>query len=204
VTTIWWSLLVVHGHLGALLLPKSGFSAARINPAQRRIPDPARCMGDLRFMSPVHLGDTLEKSSAPRSRPSTRTPRRPVPGNGRDPVDMGILHAANVVALPIIGRLLTTPRRRGGDATAGVGSAPTTSTPPLGPGTWVLRIEPAPDSAQQPPSTRADAASLRGDETTSIDTPNQPSSPTLTKVRSSAQPGHHGRDLRAEHSVHPR
>src|SRR3954447_6301259 len=62
---------------------------------------------------------------------------------------MGILHAANVVALPIIGQLLTTPRRRD----TGAGSAPTISTPPLGPGTWVLRIEPAPDSPQQPPTT---------------------------------------------------
>jgi hypothetical protein len=61
---------------------------------------------------------------------------------------MGILHAANVVALPIIGRLLTAPRRR--DTSAG--SAPTISTPPLGPGTWVLRIEPAPGEPE-PPAT---------------------------------------------------
>jgi len=61
---------------------------------------------------------------------------------------MGILHAANVVALPIIGRLLTTPRRRD----TGAGSAPTISTPPLGPGTWVLRIEPAPGEPE-PPAT---------------------------------------------------
>ena len=63
---------------------------------------------------------------------------------------MGILHAANVVALPIIGRLLTTPRRRDTSATPGAGSTPTISTPPLGPGTWVLRIEPAPGEPEQP------------------------------------------------------
>jgi len=66
---------------------------------------------------------------------------------------MGILHAANVVALPIIGRLLTTPRRRD----TGAGSAPTISTPPLGPGTWVLRIEPAPGEPE-PPAIRFTAA----------------------------------------------
>ena len=64
---------------------------------------------------------------------------------------MGILHAANVVALPIIGGLLTSPRRPDGPAAPGAGSAPTISTPPLGPGTWVLRIEAAPDPPQQPP-----------------------------------------------------
>jgi hypothetical protein len=62
---------------------------------------------------------------------------------------MGILHAANVVALPIIGRLLTGTRRRD----QGTGSAPTIATPPLGPGTWVLRIEPAPDGPEAPPAT---------------------------------------------------
>src|SRR3954463_383361 len=62
---------------------------------------------------------------------------------------MGILHAANVVALPIIGRLLTGTRRRD----QGPGSAPTIATPPLGPGTWVLRIEPAPDGPEAPPAT---------------------------------------------------
>lgn len=49
---------------------------------------------------------------------------------------MGVLHALNVVALPVIGGLLVSNRRRdtGGDA-----SGPS----PLGPGTWLLRIEPA-------------------------------------------------------------
>ncbi len=47
---------------------------------------------------------------------------------------MGVLHAANVVALPVIGRLLAGGRRDG------VGAAPT----PVGPGTWIVRVEPAP------------------------------------------------------------
>jgi hypothetical protein len=59
---------------------------------------------------------------------------------------MGVLHAANVVALPVIGRLLSSNKRldesRVDDSVAGVG--PTMRVPPLGPGTWILRIEPAP------------------------------------------------------------
>ena len=57
---------------------------------------------------------------------------------------MGILHGLNVVALPIIGRLLASDER------PSVGSAPNTSNvssasmPPMGPGTWILRIEEAP------------------------------------------------------------
>ena len=47
---------------------------------------------------------------------------------------MGVLHAANVVALPVIGRLLAGGRRDG------AGAAP----PPVGPGTWVVRVEQAP------------------------------------------------------------
>ena len=67
---------------------------------------------------------------------------------------MGILHAANVVALPIIGRLLTTtPRRAETRVASGTGGAPTISTPPLGPGTWVLRIEAAPEAPDQPPES---------------------------------------------------
>ena len=65
---------------------------------------------------------------------------------------MGVLHAANVVALPIIGRLLSTTRRRRDTAGARRGSAPTISVPPLGPGTWMLRIEPAPGEPE-PPTT---------------------------------------------------
>ena len=58
---------------------------------------------------------------------------------------MGVLHAANVVALPIIGRLLSSNRRldeQRVEPAAGV--PPSVSVPPLGPGTWILRIEPAP------------------------------------------------------------
>ncbi len=57
---------------------------------------------------------------------------------------MGILHAANVVALPIIGGLLSTNNHPGGRATpppsnpSGFGA-----NPPLGAGTWILRIEPS-------------------------------------------------------------
>lgn len=51
---------------------------------------------------------------------------------------MGALHSANVVALPIIGRLLA--GRRQSPETQGTPSG----TPPIGPGTWVLRVEPAP------------------------------------------------------------
>lgn len=49
---------------------------------------------------------------------------------------MGVLHALNVVALPIIGGLLSNNHPR---PTGAVGSAP-----PPGPGTWILRIEQAP------------------------------------------------------------
>ena len=58
---------------------------------------------------------------------------------------MGVLHAANVVALPIIGRLLSSNKRLD-DARSVPTEAPSapTSVPPLGPGTWILRVEPAP------------------------------------------------------------
>ena len=57
---------------------------------------------------------------------------------------MGILHGLNVVALPIIGRLLAgdeRPAAARAPAEVGVSSA---SMPPLGPGTWILKIEEAP------------------------------------------------------------
>ena len=50
---------------------------------------------------------------------------------------MGVLHALNVVALPVIGHLLSSNKRMeqgGGQRT----------TPPLEAGTWILRVEPAP------------------------------------------------------------
>ncbi len=49
---------------------------------------------------------------------------------------MGVLHALNVVALPIIGGLLSSNRPHS------VGSGG--SAPPPGPGTWILRIEQSP------------------------------------------------------------
>ncbi|MEO8264743.1 MAG: hypothetical protein ABI706_04440 [Ilumatobacteraceae bacterium] len=52
---------------------------------------------------------------------------------------MGVLHAANVVALPIIGRLLSSNKRLDEDK----GDRSPGTVPPLGAGTWVLRIEPS-------------------------------------------------------------
>ena len=54
---------------------------------------------------------------------------------------MGILHALNVVALPIIGGLLTSNGPHIGSAN------PVGTAPPPGPGTWILRIEQAPTEA---------------------------------------------------------
>ncbi|MEO6125990.1 MAG: hypothetical protein ABIR32_19995 [Ilumatobacteraceae bacterium] len=60
---------------------------------------------------------------------------------------MGVLHAANVVALPIIGRLLSSNKRLDDNrATASGAAASSGSAPPLGPGTWILRIETPPDT----------------------------------------------------------
>jgi hypothetical protein len=56
---------------------------------------------------------------------------------------MGILHAANVVALPIIGRLLSSNKRLD-EATPG--HPP--QAPPVGAGTWILRVEQAPAGAE--------------------------------------------------------
>ncbi|MEP7112127.1 MAG: hypothetical protein ABI862_02575 [Ilumatobacteraceae bacterium] len=55
---------------------------------------------------------------------------------------MGVLHAANVVALPIIGRLLSSNKR----LDEGKPDRSRTTIPPLGAGTWILRIEPSPES----------------------------------------------------------
>ncbi len=66
---------------------------------------------------------------------------------------MGILHALNVVALPIIGGLLSSNK-----LPAQAPTAPTTtsmssaSMPPLGPGTWILRIEQGPGDSGDPAS----------------------------------------------------
>jgi hypothetical protein len=53
---------------------------------------------------------------------------------------MGLLHTANVVALPVIGNLLAGVRRPGS----------TGQSPPLGEGTWILHVEPAPRSDPGP------------------------------------------------------
>ena len=60
---------------------------------------------------------------------------------------MGVLHAANVVALPIIGRLLSSNKRLDDNkATAAELATPPASAAPIGPGTWILRVEAVPDS----------------------------------------------------------
>lgn len=65
---------------------------------------------------------------------------------------MGVLHAANVVALPIIGRLLSSNKRLDESRVeVAAGAPPSMSMPPLGPGTWILRIDPAPGSAPADP-----------------------------------------------------
>jgi len=72
---------------------------------------------------------------------------------------MGILHAANVIALPIIGGLLASNKRLD-DAPPD----PATSTrspitvPPLGPGTWMVRIEPAPGASPPEQAQRTETA----------------------------------------------
>jgi hypothetical protein len=62
---------------------------------------------------------------------------------------MGILHALNVVALPVIGRLLSLNKRLDDDTPFGehAPSRPATAPgiPPLAPGAWIVRIEPTPD-----------------------------------------------------------
>jgi hypothetical protein len=60
---------------------------------------------------------------------------------------MGVLHALNVIALPVIGGLLSSNRRRD----EGQDRGPSSSSPsPLGPGTWLLRIEPAGGTVVEP------------------------------------------------------
>ena len=71
---------------------------------------------------------------------------------------MGILHAANVVALPIIGRLLSSNKRLD-DGKLDRSSA---GAPPVGAGTWILRIEPSPGPYA---GTDTDAPDLGGPTT---------------------------------------
>lgn len=58
---------------------------------------------------------------------------------------MGILHAINVVALPIIGRMLSSNRRFDDERAQNSAASPAGAIPPLGAGTWILRVEQAPD-----------------------------------------------------------
>ena len=65
---------------------------------------------------------------------------------------MGVLHAANVVGLPIIGGLLSNNRRlEDGAERRTVAPGPSGSGPPLGPGTWILRVEPYGDTGEPGP-----------------------------------------------------
>lgn len=63
---------------------------------------------------------------------------------------MGILHAAHVVALPLIGRMLTANRQLEEGHTSRSPSGGQMAAPPLGPGAWIVRIEPSGDP-QRPP-----------------------------------------------------
>ena len=66
---------------------------------------------------------------------------------------MGLLHAVNVVALPVIGRLLSLNKRLDDDAPkAPVASTMPSGVPPLGPGTWIVRVESAGGDPTPPPS----------------------------------------------------
>ncbi len=70
---------------------------------------------------------------------------------------MGILHTLNVVALPVIGGLLTNNSRlEQRSRTPGAPVASTATIPPLGPGTWILRIEPAPAGTDDRSDAEAD------------------------------------------------
>ena len=64
---------------------------------------------------------------------------------------MGILHAANVVALPIIGGLLSSNKRLDDARPDGGPSQSTIAVPPLGAGTWIVRVEQAPGSTPPAP-----------------------------------------------------
>ena len=58
---------------------------------------------------------------------------------------IGLLHAANIVFLPVIGRLLTMNKQLD-DSVGGPRTAPPASEGGAGTGAWILRIEPAPGS----------------------------------------------------------
>jgi hypothetical protein len=68
---------------------------------------------------------------------------------------MGVLHSLNVVALPVIGRLLSLNKRlddgdRGASAPSPPSGTGSPGVPPLGPGTWIVRVEPS--SGDHPPA----------------------------------------------------
>lgn len=80
---------------------------------------------------------------------------------------MGALHVANVAFLPVVGQLLDGSRRASPARLTGSGSGePAAGLPPLGPGTWLLRIEPAP-AAPAGSAAAGEPSSGSGEETTS-------------------------------------
>jgi hypothetical protein len=65
---------------------------------------------------------------------------------------MGVLDTLNVVAVAVIGGLLSNNKRleqRSTDTPSPAGGAG--GVPPLGPGTWILRVEQAPTTIPTPP-----------------------------------------------------
>ena len=72
---------------------------------------------------------------------------------------MGILHSLNILALPVVGRLLSLNKRLD-DAHASEGAAASSSggggVPPLGPGTWIVRVEPGSAPAAPPTQPAAE------------------------------------------------
>lgn len=65
---------------------------------------------------------------------------------------MGVLHALNVVALPVIGQMLASSGLQPRGPSSQAPSPPPAPSPPLGPGTWILRVEAAPGPPDPPPS----------------------------------------------------
>lgn len=68
---------------------------------------------------------------------------------------MGILHTANVLALPVIGNLLQGVRPRAGSS--GHASDAQGASPPLGPGTWIVRVEPTRSPTEPDPTASPDS-----------------------------------------------
>jgi hypothetical protein len=59
---------------------------------------------------------------------------------------IGLLHSANIVFLPLIGRLLTMNKQLDDsiDGRPGASQLPSSAPPAAGGSAWILRIEPAP------------------------------------------------------------